>query len=299
MVDVSVVGTVAQKLGESARLKLSYLCNYNSNFEELKKEVDRLRDVRANLLSTIERAQSRGEQIERDVERWLKNVEEFIHDATMIIEEFERRAENRCCKGLCPDLTTRYRLNKKAVKELKAVSGLLKDRNFDRVSYGIFQRDIWSRYSKDYETFESRMSIFNDIYNALRNDDINIIGVYGMAGIGKTTLVKQVAWHTKEDKLFDEVVMAWVNPTPDIRRIQGDIADHLGLKFHEENEFGRARRLRDRLNQENRILLIFDDMWASLDLERVGIPLGDDHRGCKVLLTSRIHDISGFYFQNP
>ncbi|KAJ0093350.1 hypothetical protein Patl1_26726 [Pistacia atlantica] len=155
MVDVSVVGTVAQKLGESARLKLSYLCNYNSNFEELKKEVDRLRDVRANLLSTIERAQSRGEQIERDVERWLKNVEEFIHDATMIIEDFERRAENRCCKGLCPDLTTRYRLNKKAVKELKAVSGLLKDRNFDRVSYDarILPVGLFPKKLKRYKIF--------------------------------------------------------------------------------------------------------------------------------------------------
>ncbi|XP_044466457.1 disease resistance protein At4g27190-like [Mangifera indica] len=292
MVDAGV-GTVAKKLEESTRLRLSYLWNHKSNLEEVKKEVERVRDVRADLLSSMERADRRGEQIENDVERWLKNVEECINNATMIIEDFEGRAGIRCCKGLCPDLTTRYRLIRKSVKELKAVSGLLKDRNFDRVSYVIHQRDIWSRYSKDYETFESILSIFNDIYNALCNDDTNMIGVYGMGGIGKTALVKQVAWQAKEDKLFDEVVLALVSPTPDIRKIQGDIANQLGLQFHEENESGRARRLRDRLNQEKRFLLIFDDIWEILDLERVGIPLGNDHQGCKIMLTSRIHDVSG------
>lgn len=173
-------------------IKLNNLWHQKSNFEKLKKEVERMRDVRADLLSTIEKAERRGEQIKRDVERQLKNVKEYIDNAMTIIEDFEQRVGNQCCKRLCLDLTTQYQLSKKATKQLKALSRLLKGRNFDRVSYGNLQRDIQFRYSKDYETSESRMTIFYDIYNALCNGDINMFGVYGMGGTDKTTPVKPV-----------------------------------------------------------------------------------------------------------
>jgi putative protein kinase ArgK-like GTPase of G3E family len=35
-----------------------------------------------------------------------------------------------------------------------------------------------------------------------------MIGLYGMGGVGKTTLVKEVGRRAKESKLFDEVLMA-------------------------------------------------------------------------------------------
>ena len=35
------------------------------------------------------------------------------------------------------------------------------------------------------------MSTLNDVLNALNNPNVNMIGVYGMAGVGKTKLVKE------------------------------------------------------------------------------------------------------------
>ncbi|KAK9205778.1 hypothetical protein WN943_016048 [Citrus x changshan-huyou] len=111
-----------------------------------------------------------------------------------------------------------------------------------------------------------------------------MIGVNGMSGIGKTVLVKEAARQVKEDKLFDEVVFAEVSQTPDVKRIQGEIADQLGLSFSKGSECERAMVLCDRLRKEKKkILVILDNIWTSLDLERVGMPLGDE---CKVMLTS-------------
>ncbi|WRX16662.1 NB-ARC - like 10 [Theobroma cacao] len=47
----------------------------------------------------------------------------------------------------------------------------------------------------------------------------------------------------------------------------------------------------EKLKKEERIFIILDDIWARLDLEEVGIPFGDQHEGCKILLTSRNRDV--------
>ncbi|MBA0665561.1 hypothetical protein Goklo_005406, partial [Gossypium klotzschianum] len=107
-----------------------------------------------------------------------------------------------------------------------------------------------------------------------------------MGGIGKTTLVKEIARKVK-DKLFDSVVIATVTQTIDIEKIQNRIAELLDLKFEEHSTDVKALRLRERLKKEKRVLVVLDDIWGKVDLEEVGIPLGDEHRGCKLLLTSR------------
>ncbi|RVW13301.1 Disease resistance protein [Vitis vinifera] len=131
------------------------------------------------------------------------------------------------------------------------------------------------------------MTTLDEIMEALRDAHVNIIGVWGMASVGKTTLMKQVAKQAEEEKLFDKVVMAYISSTPELKKIQGELADMLGLKFEEESEMGRAARLCERLKKVKKILIILDDIWTELDLEKVGIPFGDDHKGCKMVLTSR------------
>lgn len=36
--------------------------------------------------------------------------------------------------------------------------------------------------------------------------------------------------------------------------------------------------------------MILDNIWENLDLLAVGIPHGNDHKGCKILLTARSED---------
>ncbi|KAK9291467.1 hypothetical protein L1049_019415 [Liquidambar formosana] len=127
---------------------------------------------------------------------------------------------------------------------------------------------------------------------ALKDDQINMIGIYGMGGVGKTTLVKEVAKQAEDHKdQFDEVVMAVVSQTPNFIKIQDEIADKLGLNFVAKSESGRARELYDRIMQKKRSLVILDDIWERVELEAIGIPSGANHKGCKIVLTSRKKDV--------
>jgi hypothetical protein len=90
----------------------------------------------------------------------------------------------------------------------------------------------------------ARIPIFTEIMNALRLADVNMVRVHGMGGMGKNTLVKEVAIEAMKNKLFDKMVIATVTQNQDIMKAQGQIADQLGLTFDEESELGIASRLR-------------------------------------------------------
>ncbi|KAK9218227.1 hypothetical protein WN943_006864 [Citrus x changshan-huyou] len=91
-----------------------------------------------------------------------------------------------------------------------------------------------------------------------------------MGGIGKTTLVKEFARRAIEDKLYDMVAFS---------------------ELSEEAESRRASRLYERLTNEKKILVILDNIWKPLDLGTIGIPFGVEHRGCKLLFTTRDLDV--------
>ncbi|KAJ4721539.1 Disease resistance protein [Melia azedarach] len=100
---------------------------------------------------------------------------------------------------------------------------------------------------------------------------LDIIGVYGMGGI-------------------DEVIFAEVSQSENTKNIQAEIAEKLGLELHEETESRTASRICGRLKNQRKVLVL-DNIWKHLDLENVGIPYGDDHRGRKVLLTTRDRNV--------
>ncbi|KAL6146780.1 hypothetical protein ACLB2K_057457 [Fragaria x ananassa] len=138
--------------------------------------------------------------------------------------------------------------------------------------------------------FESRISIIRDVMDALTDDESNPIVIWGMGGIGKTTLVMEIGAKAGEVDLFDEIAIAEFTQEPDLFKIQGQIAKALGLQLTGEDD--RAAKLRERLSQGNKnVLLILDNVWTQLDLWELGIPISRDQKCCKLLVTSRNKDI--------
>ncbi|KAH9688191.1 Disease resistance protein [Citrus sinensis] len=288
---LDIVAEVVKCLAPPAYRQIGNLrdSEYTSILQNLKTEVENLKSERVNTERKVDEAERKGEEIEENVENWLARANNVIEDADEFTND-EATANKHCFKGLCPNLKTRCQLSKEAVRLMEAIVKVREAGRFDNISYSIIPEDNLLMPNKDYEAFESRMSILNEITDALKNGDVNTLGIYGIGGIGKTTLAKEVARRAENDKLFDQVVFSEVSESQDIRKIQREIADKLGLKFDEESESGRARRLHDRLKKEKRILVILDNIWGNLDLKAAGIPHGDDHRGCKVLLTARSLD---------
>ncbi|XP_019167811.1 PREDICTED: disease resistance protein At4g27190-like [Ipomoea nil] len=124
----------------------------------------------------------------------------------------------------------------------------------------------------------------------LRNEKAKMIGVWGMGGVGKTTLVKNVNNEFSKDptkKDFDIVIWVVVSRNATVEIIQSKIAKQLLLPVDkEESEESAANRLYNKLKGK-RFVLILDDIWEGVDLNAVGIPPLEDDIGSKVILTTR------------
>ncbi|XP_031254516.1 disease resistance protein At4g27190-like [Pistacia vera] len=281
--------------------QISYVFKYQNYINGLKNQVQEVRYKREMVQRPVESAERRGEEIYEVVTKWLSDVDEFTEGVAKSIIEDEDKAYKGCCfkLGSCPNLIQRYRLGKKAMKAKMDGTDLCGKGDFSSVSYLPPLQKTKSMYVGSYEAFDSRKQVLQEIINTLKDANVNMIGVYGMGGVGKTTLVKQVAWLTKENKLFDEVAVAEVTQNPDYKKIQEQIAFDLGLEFGQESEYQRAGLQRNRIKKEKNVLVIFDNIWTKVDLDAIGIPFrgaekqgkDDKIRRCTVLLTSRNLDV--------
>ncbi|XP_024047580.1 disease resistance protein At4g27190 [Citrus clementina] len=287
----SVTQPIAEKIVDvlfnATVRQFGYLCKYKRNIEALRTEAKKLTDRRNDLQAEIDAATRNGEAIKDEVQRWIAEVDEIIPKAEKFLED-EVKVNKKCLGGLCVDLKSRYKLSREAEEKTLAISGLMADGNFGKdVSRPAPPPAIISS-SEGFYAFNSRESAMKDIMEAMKNENVSIIGICGMGGVGKTTLVKEIQKQAKEMKMFDDVAMAVVSQTPTITKIQDDIAGWLGVKKLPDNdESARASFLWERIKEKQRVLVILDDLWGRIKLSEVGIPYGKDHRGCNILLTSR------------
>ncbi|KAK9273108.1 hypothetical protein L1049_017915 [Liquidambar formosana] len=127
--------------------------------------------------------------------------------------------------------------------------------------------------------------------NLLREDRVKRIGIWGMGGVGKTTLVKNLNNKlrcTTSTQPFGRVIWVTVSKELDLKRVQTQIAGRLRFPISlEESEEGLASQLYERLMKEKKFLLILDDVWETIDLDSLGVPQPEIHTGFKIIVTSR------------
>ncbi|XP_048135751.1 disease resistance protein At4g27190-like [Rhodamnia argentea] len=298
-----------------------YAMSSKSFFDSLKEEVGKLENEARRVEALAQAARNNLRNLNEVFTEWKKRADKASEDARNRWEAFED--SKSCCYGRLPNPYCHYKFSTEAEAEIKVIQDLAQEsirfRGVDDIclvgpapaptSARREGKDVvqpttaaasissasMSVKLRDRGVFESRASMIRNIMDALADNSKSVVGVYGMGGVGKSTLLNEVKRILSEGKLFDWVAKADVSKNPDNETIQGEIAAGLELTDMETKKIisVRAELLRNRLEKEEKekkkVLIILDNLWEGLDLNKVGIPCGDDNkaRGCKLLLTSR------------
>ncbi|TQD94412.1 hypothetical protein C1H46_019963 [Malus baccata] len=224
-----------------------------------------------------------NQKVEADVQKWQSDAKKTTLEAEALLHDEGAKTK---CLVICPNLISYHQRSRKATKLMKKIEEHEnKKKEFSSVSYKAPVEDISAIASDEYMAFESRISMVKDIITELKKPDINRIGVYGLGGVGKTTLAKEVYREAVKEKLFDDaVIILNVKEKKDDEKIQKEITKRLGMDVDESEDMGkRANLLRAKI-KDGKTLVILDDVLERIDLEAVGL-VGVPN--CKLLLTSR------------
>ncbi|KAI9079849.1 hypothetical protein K1719_038095 [Acacia pycnantha] len=312
-----VVNKALNPLVQPVGRQLGYLYSYGDNVVELKGRFQRLQGKMESLSHQVEAAKRNARVIEVSVTDWLEKAQSKLAEVDKFLKD-ERHQKTGCSQGV-PNLKLRHQLGRKAKKMTSECDQLLQQEpNSNAISYQPHpEATETALYDSGYVPFKSREDVMEKVTNALRDPTAKMIGIYGQGGAGKSALVKEAARKAIQNKLFSVVVIANITSTPDVRKIQGEMAEMLGLRLEDEIPSGRAVRLRQRLKNERNALVILDDLWPGFDLNMLGILFRDheisqmtvkdtvndsqnqletekspgDSKGCKILVTSRSKEV--------
>ncbi|KAH6818032.1 hypothetical protein C2S51_001635 [Perilla frutescens var. frutescens] len=286
---VSFVGPaieVVKWIGAPIIRQFNYLCCFTTNMATLKHEAEELEDAAAGLQGKVDSERDNVQIIIPEVETWIKNSNDIKDLKNTILNEVPN------VESGCLNLRDRFSLSKRAKKTTGRIKELRDRCNFNVIAH---PRPLAAAEAvplgMTYE-FESRKQIEEDIMTRLRDGDVNMIGICGMGGVGKTTMARMIMNRALQEQVFEEVVMAVVSQTVDKWKIHVEIGGPLGLKNlkEEASMANRVQMLHARLTEgKKRILLVLDDVWERLVLEELGIPCGS--KKCTILLTSRNSDV--------
>ncbi|KAG1353966.1 disease resistance protein RPS2-like [Cocos nucifera] len=199
----------------------------------------------------------------------------------------------RCLCRCTPNLLHRYRLGKKVSRKLQQVIGLDKEGNdLSLVANDPQQPFIVERPTKP--TF-GMDSVLERLWTYFDKEDNSIIGIWGLGGVGKTTLLNEFN-NALEKKRADYHVVINIEVSNsetllNVVDIQQMIADRLGVPLKDnDSEILRAKVLL-RAFKETKFVLLLDDVRNEFSLEDVGIPTPGRENHCKLIIASRSEDV--------
>jgi len=136
------------------------------------------------------------------------------------------------------------------------------------------------------QAFEQNMKV---IWSWLMNDEVSIIGIYGMAGVGKTTMLRCIHYELLQIPEISQHV-CWVTMPQDftvfIKTLQNLIAKWLDLDLSsKDDDLSRAKELTKELTKKKKWILILDNLWNSFVPQDVGIPIS--LKGCKLIIITQ------------
>ncbi|GKV49041.1 hypothetical protein SLEP1_g55814 [Rubroshorea leprosula] len=267
-------------LGKSARTYLNYHLNFDEDVSDLRRELEALNRRKEDIKLSIQSHASLGKEVKHEVQGWLERVEEFNNEVLAIHEKIQRvKWYSKGCLGKL--VRKKIEVVKRIYEQGSFPDGLVVDKPPRGIKLPI-------------ENVVGEDSTKEKIWGYLMGNEVRKIGVCGVGGVGKTTIMKHINNELLRVTNFDRVIWVTVSYPLNIIKLQENIAramDDRSRLPEGEDEVRRAAALISIVEGVGRYVLILDDVWEVFSLIEVGIPEPAIQNGSKIVITSRSIDV--------
>ncbi|KAJ0006943.1 hypothetical protein Pint_30177 [Pistacia integerrima] len=275
--------------------KVGYISELKDNLDALQTELQKLIEARNDVMRRVNIAEQQQMKRTDQVQGWLSRVQDVEAGAGEVIEIRSQEIEKLCCGGYCSkNCNSSYKFGKKVAKKLRLVCTLKGEGAFEVVAERLLESVVEERPSEP--TIVGLQLIFDEVWRCIEEEQVGTVGLYGMGGVGKTTLLTQINNKLLDiSNSYDTVIWVVVSRDLQLEKIQERIGQKIGLVEESWKNKSIDEKASDifKILRKKKFIVLLDDIWERVDLIKVGIPLRSVEVGCKIVLTTRFLDVCG------
>ncbi|KAK8546902.1 hypothetical protein V6N13_093941 [Hibiscus sabdariffa] len=186
-----------------------------------------------------------------------------------------------------------YKFGKRVAEKLEDIKDHLNKGAFEEVAESQPTASVVLRPDERPIALESTI---DEIWSCIMDKDVGIIGLYGIGGVGKTTLLNQInnKFSTTPEG-FNVIIWALVSKDYNVGKIQDRIGGKIGFSdesWKNKSVYQKAEDIYGVLHNKKFVVLL-DDLWERVDLNKVGIPKPSQENGSKLIFTTRSFEVCG------
>ncbi|KAL1211022.1 putative disease resistance protein [Cardamine amara subsp. amara] len=255
-----------------------YTHNIEKNLTVLETTMVDLKAKQDDLSRKLKREEDGGLRRLAKFEVWLNRVEAIENRVNDLLSAINVELQRLClCRFFSKSLLSSYRYGKRVILTLREVEKLGSE-NFDVVADQALTPEVEERQLQPIIVGQETM--LEKAWKHLMEDGVGIMGMYGMGGVGKTTLLTQINNKFRKDRCgFDFVIWIVVSKALQLEKILDEIAQKVRLRGKKDGS-QKAVHLFNFL-REKRFVLFLDDIWEKVDLAEIGVPFQQDKTNAK------------------
>ncbi|KAH9718051.1 putative disease resistance protein [Citrus sinensis] len=282
-------------------LRDCFLCSFYvyGYIRDLEEKVNTLSGKKVDLQAVYDGVNGRVQQARQDgyvprptVLHWLGDVQDADRNQRVdsLLQSGEDERAKLCLRGHCSwNCYSAYSVSSKVVRMTEVLQGLIETGNGFKDVADPPPPPVVEMLPKEITVgMESRL---NEVWGYVQEYSVTIICLYGVRGVGKTTLLRNLNHKfSNAGHNFDRVIL--VESRTDVINIE---TIQLVLKYRlaipnevwdNKNQQGRAAEIFQRLSQR-RFALLLDDLRGPINLAEAGVPV---QNGSKIVYTTIMED---------